>query len=160
MADVTDPDTPSVTRAPETSDFEGFAARRRGKSKRWLFAVKAAASAALILYVLSHADLDAVWGALRGVDLRWLIPAVAAQFIGPALITTRWQGLLHARGPAVSRNGRCESSILRPAERIARRTTAAAPARTAQQLRAQPRAVRCRSSAGSRPSAFPVRSRS
>lgn len=98
MADITDPETPSAARTPETSDFEKFAARRRGKSKRWLFALKAAASAALILYVLSHADLDAVWGALRGVDLRWLIPAVAAQFIGPALIATRWQGLLRAQG--------------------------------------------------------------
>jgi uncharacterized membrane protein YbhN (UPF0104 family) len=91
---------PTTQDTDATSSFETFAASRRGKAKRWLFALKAAASAALIFYVLSGADLGAVWSALRGVDPRWLIPAVAAQFIGPALITTRWKGLLRAQGIA------------------------------------------------------------
>lgn len=89
---------PSTLETPDGTSLESFAASRQGRRKRWLFAAKGTASLLLVAYVLSQADLGAVWAALSGVDLRWIVLAVIAQFIGPALITTRWQGLLAARG--------------------------------------------------------------
>ena len=98
MVESTGIQEPLAPDSRRDTDFEGFAASRRGRSRRWLFALKFAASALLIGYVLSQANLGAVWDALSGIDLRWILPAVAAQFIGPALIALRWKGLLDARG--------------------------------------------------------------
>jgi uncharacterized protein (TIRG00374 family) len=70
-----------------------------GRPKSWrAFALKLAASLALIAYILSRAELSAVAAALGSVELGWLAVAVALQFLGPAIISLRWRGLLAAKG--------------------------------------------------------------
>lgn len=57
-------------------------------------ALKIAVSAALVIWILSGADLAAVWLAMTNMNPTWLGLAILMQFAGPALIAWRWQGLL------------------------------------------------------------------
>lgn len=74
----------------------------RGGSGRatggWGVRLKLAASLALLTFVLLQADLEAVLHSLLNVRPAWLVLGVGLQFIGPALIALRWQGLLSAQG--------------------------------------------------------------
>lgn len=82
---------------PATQDEAAAFGAEPRKRKPWLTALKIAISAALIVWIVSGADLAAVGQAIIGIDPAWLALAVLLQFIGPALIALRWQGLLEVR---------------------------------------------------------------
>ena len=72
-----------------------------GEGRAWLrTAVKIAISIGLMVWILSGADLDAVWTALRGASAEWIVLAVAMQFLGGMVIAVRWAGLLSVRDVA------------------------------------------------------------
>ncbi len=75
--------------------------KARKPTNKLLTGLKIAASAGLIVWILSTANLSEVMAALKTVDVRWLLAAVLLQFIGAAIIMTRWKGLLavHAVTP-------------------------------------------------------------
>lgn len=56
--------------------------------------LKIVASALLILWITRNANLTEVFEALKAVEAQWVALAVMLQFIGAALISVRWQGLL------------------------------------------------------------------
>lgn len=64
-------------------------------------AAKIAVSATLMAWILWHADLGEVADALSGVSTGWLAVAFSLQFVGAAVLTLRWRGLLAARGTEV-----------------------------------------------------------
>lgn len=64
------------------------------KPRGWFFYIKIVASVGLIAWIISTANLAEVFDALKNVDARWLVLAVALQFVGSSLIALRWQGLL------------------------------------------------------------------
>ena len=77
--------------------FKAFAAQKSKPAKTWQFALKLAASIGLLAFILSRADLAQVRDAVLGVDVRWIALAIALQFVGVALISYRWRGLLAAQ---------------------------------------------------------------
>jgi uncharacterized protein (TIRG00374 family) len=60
--------------------------------------VRLVLAAALIAAVLAVADLRAVLGVLRAVDLRWVLLAAALAALDRLLVALRWRGLLVAAG--------------------------------------------------------------
>ena len=94
MSEVSDPVSPTETASTEKQSLHEFASSRRGKRKDWLFALKAAASILLLAFVLSRADLASVGAAIIGVEIQWVVLAIACQLLGSALIAFRWKGLL------------------------------------------------------------------
>ncbi|MEL6640307.1 MAG: lysylphosphatidylglycerol synthase transmembrane domain-containing protein [Pseudomonadota bacterium] len=69
------------------------------KPRNKLFtAIKIAASIGLIAWIVSTANLADVFAALKQVDVRWLLFAVALQFVGAGILSFRWKGLLDVQG--------------------------------------------------------------
>lgn len=60
-------------------------------------AIKISVSVALMTWILSGADLAAVWAALKNASFEWIAIAVAMQFLGGGIIAFRWAGLLSVR---------------------------------------------------------------
>ncbi|MEM8753901.1 MAG: lysylphosphatidylglycerol synthase transmembrane domain-containing protein [Pseudomonadota bacterium] len=85
---------------PELADDAGAAPATGGGRNRKALALKIGVSAALIAWILSDADLAAVWASLAAVDPGWLALALASQVVGAALIAFRWGGLLALKGVA------------------------------------------------------------
>lgn len=72
--------------------------RERSTRKRWLFLLKGAVSAALLLWILTNAELDAVARALRGAD-RWQLLAALLLYTATYYVRAiRWRILLRAQG--------------------------------------------------------------
>lgn len=69
-------------------------ARRR----RLVLAFKLLASALLVAWVVSFADLGQVAETLKSADPAWLLVVVGLQVIGPWITAIRWRGLLAAQG--------------------------------------------------------------
>lgn len=69
-------------------------ARRR----RWPLVLKVVSSAGLITFILSKANLSAVFAALGDVRVDWLLLAFFLQVVGPMVSAARWSGLLAALG--------------------------------------------------------------
>ncbi len=69
--------------------------------KRLLFAAKGVISIALLSFVLYQADLSAVWARMSSADPLFLGLALLTPFIGYAITSTRWKGLLAAAGARV-----------------------------------------------------------
>lgn len=60
--------------------------------------VKVVASLGLITWIVSTANLSDVFEALKAVDVKWLVFAVALQFVGAGILSFRWKGLLDVQG--------------------------------------------------------------
>lgn len=90
---------------PPSEAYVLSAAPRAGaRRKRWiLMAAKAAASAALLYWVLRGTDLGEVGRALGAANIPLLVLAFAMCFIGYFISVTRWGVLLSAQGVAVKR---------------------------------------------------------
>lgn len=91
---MVDANTPEP--APPAPPFSA-SGRDGAKRRPWSFLLKFAISAGLIIWIASSADLDAVWSAMVGVDLRWLAFASVLNVLGAAIISVRWGGLLAVR---------------------------------------------------------------
>ncbi|MEM9881641.1 MAG: lysylphosphatidylglycerol synthase transmembrane domain-containing protein [Planctomycetota bacterium] len=93
---------PAVEAASRPASLEEFA-EAGGKPtnpwrKRLSFALKAAVSLGLIVWIVSGADLAEVAEAAKGVHVGWLAFAASLQLVGPWLTAWRWKGVLASRG--------------------------------------------------------------
>ena len=74
-----------------------------GQSRRWLgVLIKAAVSVGLIWWILAHAPLPEIFGAIRAADPLKLALAASLLPLGVVLGTMRWNALLHAHGVYIS----------------------------------------------------------
>ena len=69
--------------------------------RRLLFAIKALASIAILVVVLTQADLSLVFERIRQANPVYLGVALLTPFLGYAITSIRWQGLLRAAGAVV-----------------------------------------------------------
>ncbi len=90
------PKNATSTHRSETG-FRAFASENSGQKRGRSFWIKLAASLGLIGFILSQAELNEVRDVMVNIQVEWLLVALVLQFAGPALITTRWQGLLRAQ---------------------------------------------------------------
>ncbi|MEO1535056.1 MAG: lysylphosphatidylglycerol synthase transmembrane domain-containing protein, partial [Planctomycetota bacterium] len=69
--------------------------------RRLLFAIKALASIAILVVVLTQADLSLVFERIRQANPAYLAIALLTPFVGYTITSIRWQGLLRAAGAVV-----------------------------------------------------------
>ncbi|MGP1272579.1 MAG: lysylphosphatidylglycerol synthase transmembrane domain-containing protein [Phycisphaerales bacterium] len=83
----------------------------RGR-KRALFAAKLTVSVSLLVFVLSRADIGAVWNEIRSSRVSFLLLALLTPFGGYYFTSLRWKGLLRVAGVRVSQWPLFRASIL------------------------------------------------
>ena len=91
----------------ETQDKMGdphsqLAADKPTRRPNWLlFGTKVLVSAALLVWIVSRANLSEIVVALSHANLMWLLLAAVSPAVGVAITSTRWGGLLRAQGVEV-----------------------------------------------------------
>ena len=68
--------------------------------KRWGLLARVIVGLALLSYLFHKVDIAHVWQGIRGVQLRYLIPAFALLLFGNLFGSLRWKVLLNAKGIA------------------------------------------------------------
>jgi uncharacterized protein (TIRG00374 family) len=104
--DSESPATPASSQAPEATpaigSLEDFAKAQGAPTdrlrKRIMFAIKAAISIALIVWIVSGADLAEVFESAKQVHVGWLLFAASLQLLGPWLTAIRWKWMLNSQG--------------------------------------------------------------
>ena len=77
---------------------EQFEVPRRSTRQRVLFHIKWLVSLGLLAFILSTANMAAVWQALVGTNYLLILAAAVLNPVGGTLIALRWQGLLKSQG--------------------------------------------------------------
>jgi hypothetical protein len=100
---------------PTAAEIEAVESPRGPSRGRWkkplLFAIKAAVSAGLIWWILTHAPVREVIDAVRGVRWPFLINAALLLPLGMVLGTMRWRALLRAHGVDIPQHKLYASSM-------------------------------------------------
>lgn len=81
---------------PSSPDVEDAVVPPRRRRRSWKALLKAGISTALLVWIVTRADLGDVAAALARTNVWWLVAALLLQLCGSYLTAYRWRRLLHA----------------------------------------------------------------
>lgn len=86
---------PPCTAQHPTLDHPASPLRSMKTTARYLWLAKLAVGLAILGWLFSRLDAPSVWGALRSVDLLWLIPVLAIPHFAILLSSMKWHALVN-----------------------------------------------------------------